>query len=93
MARDEQRKAADTGQVTLLVCVECGKEYFFEDDETPPDDLTCEKCGNEVFRTFQDNATPDDVQTDFRDSTERDLRTDDAEGEATRSDLHDLNNP
>lgn len=34
---------------------------------------------------------PGEVQAEFRDQMEGDLDTDDAEGEATRGDLHDLN--
>lgn len=96
MARSEERedRAASAAEgVLLLVCIECGREYQFEGAEEPPDDLTCEKCGNQVFRRFDDTETPDDVQADFRDSTERDLATNDPEGDATPGDLYDLNNP
>lgn len=92
MANDEER-GADAGGVMLLVCLECGREYQFEAGEEPPPGLTCEKCGNEVFRRFDDAAVPDEVQADFRESTDRDLDTDAPGGEATRGDLHDLNNP
>lgn len=91
MAENEGRGAGP--DVVLMVCVECGREYQFEEGESLPDDLTCEKCGNEVFRRFDDAATPDEVRADFRESTERDLATDDPAGDATRADLHDLNNP
>lgn len=90
MAKSE---AGGAGDVLLLVCMTCGREYQFEGDETPPEDLTCEKCGGEVFRRFDDTARPDEAQTEFRDSTERDLATDDPEGDATPGDLADLNQP
>lgn len=103
MARNEGREeqatsgagstGADRANVTLLVCLECGREYKFEGAEEPPEDLKCEKCGNTVFRPFDDSGSPDEVQQDFRDSTERDTSTDDPAGEVTRGDLHDLNNP
>ncbi|MFO7893608.1 MAG: hypothetical protein R6U63_07740 [Longimicrobiales bacterium] len=92
MAGDEER-GADATSVVLMVCIECGTEYQFEGGETPPDDLVCEKCGSEVFRRFEDTAAPSEAEQDFRDATERDLDTDDPEGDATPGDLHDLNNP
>ena len=81
----------DTGEVLVQVCMECGKEYMFENQE-PPDDLTCDKCGNGVFRSFFASARSDEASEDFRDSTERDVLTTDSASEVTRGDLHDLNN-
>jgi DNA-directed RNA polymerase subunit RPC12/RpoP len=78
-------------ELLVQVCLECGKEYMFEETE-PPDDLTCEKCGNTVFRSFYANPVEDEVETDFRESTERDTATDDGAGEVTRGDLQDLGN-
>lgn len=78
--------------VLIQVCERCGKEYYF-DDEQPPSDLTCEKCGNAVFRSFFDVAGHDEVEDDFRRSTERDLAPNDDESDVTRADILDLNNP
>ena len=78
--------------IPVQVCLECGKEYTFEDEE-PPADLTCEKCGNSVFRPFYADVTPDEAHVDFEDSTERDTSTDAGATEVTRTDLLDLNNP
>jgi hypothetical protein len=85
------RKDQGTGGVLVQVCMECGKEYMFEDQESP-EDLTCEKCGNTVFRPFYAHARSDEASDDFRDSTERDVLTTDSASEVTRGDLHDLNN-
>jgi DNA-directed RNA polymerase subunit RPC12/RpoP len=93
MARGEEREAGSAGGVVLLVCEMCGREYQYDRGEEAPGDLTCEKCGGTVFRRFDATETPDDVEADFQDSTERDLATDDPAGDATRGDLHDLNNP
>lgn len=94
MASGEQPEADPTGKVVLLVCVECGWEYQYEEDEEDaPESLECEKCGNAVFRRFEDSETPDEALADFREATERDLGTDDAAGDVTRGDLYDLNNP
>ena len=77
--------------VLVQVCQVCGKEYTF-DDEPPPADLTCEKCGNRVFRSFFDVASADEVEEDFRAATERDLATDDPATDVTAADIRDLDN-
>lgn len=92
MADDEGQGAGAT-DVVLMVCIECGTEYEFDADDGPPTDLVCEKCGNEVFRRFEDTASPDEVEAEFRSTTERDLDPDDPGGDATAGDLHDLNSP
>jgi len=76
--------------VLTLICETCGKSYFFE-DEAPEPGMACEKCGSTVFRAFQDNVG-DEATDDFRDSTERDLDPDDAEGDTLPGDLMDLDN-
>ena len=93
MASGEEREAGATGGVVLLVCQKCGREYQYQAVAEAPDDLTCDKCGNTVFRRFDATETPDEAQAEFREETERDLAADDPAGDATRGDLHDLNNP
>jgi DNA-directed RNA polymerase subunit RPC12/RpoP len=90
--REDLRVSATAG-VMMLVCLECGKEYAFEGADEPPADLTCEKCGNVVFRRFDATATPDDVQADFAETTDRETATSDPPGDVTAGDLYDLNNP
>ncbi|MBX6365561.1 MAG: hypothetical protein IRZ00_16960 [Gemmatimonadetes bacterium] len=75
--------------VLTQVCMRCGKEYVFDTAE-PPADLTCEKCGNQVFRSFFDVTGPDEVEEDFRVATERDLATDDPATDVTAVDVRDL---
>lgn len=77
--------------VLTQVCLECGKEYLF-DRAQPPADLTCEKCGNKVFRSFFSVRGYDEVEADFQRSTERDLAPNDTEADVTRADIMDLNN-
>jgi hypothetical protein len=77
-------------EVLTLVCENCGKDYFF-DDEPPPPGMTCEKCGGTVFRSFH-TVSGDEASDDFRDSTERDTDPDDAEGDVLPGDVMDLNN-
>lgn len=85
------RKDPGAGSVLVQVCLECGKEYMFENQE-PPEDLTCTKCGNGVFRSFFASTRGDDVVDDFNESTQRDTLTTDSASDITRGDLHDLNN-
>ena len=89
-AGDPPRGREPRGEVLTLVCENCGKDYFFE-DEPPQPGMRCEKCGGTVFRSFYDNAG-DEAADDFRDSTERDLDPDDAEGDVLPGDVMDLNN-
>ena len=79
-------------EVVLLVCVTCGTEHQLESGETPPDDLSCEKCGGEVFRRFQDAESPDEVRADHAEATGRDLDPDDPPTDTERGDILDLNN-
>ena len=81
-----------TDGVLTQVCVECGKEYFY-DDEPPPSEQECERCGNKVFRSFFDATGPDEAAADFKETTERDTNTDDPATDVTSGDLYDLNNP
>ncbi|MEJ2187741.1 MAG: hypothetical protein P8Z36_17770 [Gemmatimonadota bacterium] len=76
--------------VLVAVCEECGREYFFQ--EAVPEDLACERCGNQVFRTFEADTVPDEVEDEFREETERDLAPDDPEGDVVDGDIRDLKN-
>lgn len=81
-----------TEGVLSQVCLECGKEYTF-DEADPPADLVCEKCGNTVFRSFfSPTGAGDDVEEDYRAMTERDLVTNDDANDVTRADVMDLDN-
>jgi hypothetical protein len=77
--------------VLTLVCLQCGAEYYF-DTEPPPAEMTCEKCGGTVFRSFFSPREGAEAAQDFEDSTARDLDPDDAEGEAMPGDVLDLDN-
>ena len=82
--------AGDEGRTSVLtlVCENCGKDYFFEDEQPEPG-MTCEKCGASVFRSFY-TEVGDEAADDFRDSTSRDLDPDDAEGDVLPGDIMDL---
>jgi len=87
MAGNEEMR----GGVLVQVCLECGREYYSEETQ-PAEELTCERCGNSVFRTFRAPRELDEVQQDFSESTDRDVATDDPATDVSLGDLHDLNN-
>lgn len=87
----ERSESGGPERVVLWVCMTCGREYQFEGSESPPADLRCEKCGGEVFRRFEDTAVPDEAQAEFREVTERDMASNDPEGDAMPGDVSDLN--
>lgn len=96
-AREPERHASPgetaSDGVLLEVCVECGKEYMSEPGEASGL-LRCERCGSEVFRSF-DAATREedaDADADFHESTDRDTTPEDGPTEVTRGDLADLGN-
>jgi hypothetical protein len=80
---------ADAESVLTLVCETCGRDYHFA-EAGPPPKISCDRCGGTVFREF-DTVIGDEAADDFRDSTERDLRPDDAEGDVLPGDVMDLN--
>lgn len=92
MAEQERRAGRpgpDESGILIEICVECGREYTFE-DEPPPDDLTCEKCDGTVFRSYYEPYEKSEASQDFDETTGRDMNPDDAEGETTSGDLVDL---
>lgn len=76
--------------VLTMVCVKCGTEYHFA-DAPPPEGMSCEKCGSEVFRDFFTPEANAEAAEDFDHSTARDLDPDDAEGDTLPGDVMDLN--
>lgn len=90
MADEEREDRGDEGGVLTLVCLKCGQEYYFADG-VPPAGMTCEKCGNGVFRDFYSPAQDSEAADDFDDTTARDLDPDDAEGDTLPGDILDLN--
>lgn len=76
--------------VLTLVCLTCGQEYFFSEQD-PPQGMSCEKCGSHVFRDFFTPLENDEAAQDFEDSTARDLDPDDPEVDTMPGDIIDLN--
>ncbi|MGH7577358.1 MAG: hypothetical protein ACREM1_19790 [Longimicrobiales bacterium] len=78
-------------EILLEVCVECGKEYMSE-SRAASGLLRCERCGGEVFRSFDAATNQDEAEADFHESTDRDTTPEDGPTEVTRGDLADLGN-
>ena len=91
MAERHERATGAQGVLTQ-VCIECGNEYFYDQGQ-PPADQVCERCGNKVFRSFFSVTDGDEVEADFRETTDRDTATDDPATDVLPGDLTDLNNP
>lgn len=89
-ASAEGRTGEPSEGVLTQVCLTCGQEYYFT-EEDPPASLACGKCGSKVFRSFFSPQENDEAARDFEDSTARDLDPDDAEGETMPGDVIDLN--
>lgn len=76
-------------EIRVLICLECGREYHFEDEE-PPSDLRCDKCGNAVFRSYAVAAAGDDAEQDFHETTDRDTNPEEGPGEVRPGEIRDL---
>lgn len=90
MVDEAREERGDDEGVLTLVCLRCGQEYYFSDG-SPPDGMTCEKCGNGVFRDFYTHQVGDEASDDFEDETARDMNPDDPEGDTLPGDVLDLN--
>jgi DNA-directed RNA polymerase subunit RPC12/RpoP len=91
MANREADRQGDPEGGSVLVCMTCGRESPGGAGRAAPGSLRCDKCGSQVFRSFDDGVELDEVRQDFEDETGRDLNTDDPAGDAVPGDLHDLN--
>ena len=76
-----------TGVVTL-VCLSCGKEKFYTQEV--PATVSCEQCGNTVFRTFDTPTEPDEAAIDALESQARSIAYGDSSPDTTRGDVLDL---
>lgn len=74
-----------------LVCLTCGKEKYFAD--RPPGEVTCDRCGGTVFRSFFTPTSPDGATLSQLEETSRSMALDEESPDTTQSDLEDLNNP
>ena len=65
MDKSSNQQPQRTEGVLTQVCLECGKEYYYDRTE-PPAEQVCERCGNKVFRSFFDVTRKDDSQRRLR---------------------------
>ena len=80
-----------TEGMLTLVCLTCGKEKYFADQQ--PGDVTCDRCGGTVFRSFFTPTSPDGATLSQLEETTRSIALDEESPETTAGDLEDLNNP
>jgi DNA-directed RNA polymerase subunit RPC12/RpoP len=74
--------------VVTLVCLTCGNELFF--DKTVPDDVTCERCGGSVFRTFATPTERDDASIAQLEDQARSISYGDSSPDTSEGDVRDL---
>ena len=86
---EQQGHPTPAGCVLTKVCLTCGQEYYLT-PESAGGTLVCEKCGSTVFRDFFTPTQPDEAARDFAETTDRDLRPDDPEGDTLPGDVIDL---
>jgi hypothetical protein len=74
-----------------LICLTCGNRKDY--DDTPPTRVTCEKCGNTVFRNFFSPLEPDEATIEQLEESARSIALDDVSPETAPEDIRELNNP
>ncbi|HEU5184480.1 MAG TPA: hypothetical protein VFU01_07920 [Gemmatimonadaceae bacterium] len=77
--------------VLTLVCLTCGNRKYY--DDTPPNRLKCEKCGNTVFRNFFSPTEADEATIAHLEETRREIAFDDGSPGTAPDDINELNNP
>jgi hypothetical protein len=75
--------------VVTLVCLTCGKEYFYE-QAAPPSTMTCEQCGGTVFRTFATPTEPDEATIAALEEQARSIAYGDSSPDTVPDDVRDL---
>ena len=81
-----------TEGMLTLVCLTCGKEKYFT-DQPPENDVTCDRCGGTVFRSFFTPTVQDVATLSQLEETARSVALDEESPDTTEGDLRDLNNP
>jgi DNA-directed RNA polymerase subunit RPC12/RpoP len=74
--------------VTTLVCLTCGKEYFFTQEV--PAAMVCDQCSGTVFRSFDTPTEPDEAVIDALEAQARSMAYGDASPDTAPGDLKDL---
>lgn len=77
--------------VLTLVCLMCGNNKTF--DSTPPQTVTCERCGGTVFRNFFTPTEPDEATISQLEETARSIALDEESPDTSPDEVRDLNNP
>ena len=74
--------------IVTLVCLTCGNELFF--DKSVPDNVTCERCGGSVFRTFATPTVRDDASIAQLEDQARSISYGDSSPDTSEGDVRDL---
>src|SRR5687768_13476520 len=77
--------------VLTLLCLTCGNRKYY--DDTPPNRVKCEKCGNTVFRNFFSPTEADEATIEQLEETRRQIALDDVSPDTAPDDITELNNP
>lgn len=77
--------------VLTLLCLTCGNRKYY--DDTPPNRVKCEKCGNTVFRNFFSPTEADEATIEQLEETHRQIALGDISPDTAADDLTELNNP
>ena len=81
--------AEDSAEILTLVCFKCGTEYYFSDG-SQPQEMTCEKCGNTVFREFDTPAADDEAAASAAEEQARSMAYGDASPDTAPGEVMDL---
>ena len=74
--------------IVTMICLTCGNEKSFTD--RVPAALTCQRCGNTVWRQFATPTEPDEATIDQLETQARSIQYGDPSPETTRDELADL---
>jgi len=71
-----------------MVCINCGAEQFFTSEV--PDELTCERCGASVFRSFSTPLARDEAAISAQEEQARSVSYGDPSPDTSPDELRDL---
>ena len=76
--------------IVSLVCITCGNEKHY--DQQVPASVTCDKCGNTVWRQFATPTAADEATIDQLEMQSRSIELGDASPETSPEELRELDN-
>ena len=76
--------------IVTMVCITCGNEKNF--DDRVPGALTCDKCGNTVWRQFATPTAPDEATIAQLEDQTRSITYGDPSPDTSVEEIRDLDN-